>query len=199
MSNIVKLREVLNVLENDNSLIPYEYTLESLLNVCKMLLEENNFSVRLRPKNATIVKNNKGLVKYYYDLLDRYYKNLTPYRDEYGDLKIAKDLINKLKKDYGLNQQQAIDMAIRLVETVFKYRKEFSFNLDVLISFRIFGQANMAWVTRTAIKLINKELNDPTKLMAIADKETEKLEKDNNLTFGYDNLEALANNIQKEK
>jgi len=112
-----------------------------------------------------------------------YYKDLIPYRDEYGDLKIAKDLINKLKKDYELNQQQALDMAIRIVETVFKYRKEFSFNLEVIVSFRIFGQDKMSWVTRKAIQLINRELNDEARLMAIADKESAEKSRKGNLTF----------------
>lgn len=199
MSNIVKLREVLNVLEDDNSLIPYEYTLESLLNVCKMLLEANNFTVYLRPKNATIVKDNKGLVIYYYALLGRYNKELLPYKNEISDLKTAKELVNKLKKDYTLNKQQSLDMAIRIVEIVFKYKKEFSLRPDTMTSFKIFGQAKMSWITEKAIQLINREANDDHKLMIIADKETEKLEKDNNLTFGYDNLEELANNIKKGK
>lgn len=197
MSTITKLKTALEELEEENVLIPYGSRLDNLLNKCIDLLRENNYTVKSNPKAYTIIRNNKDLVNYYYKLLERLYPSLIPYRNYTADLKIAKNLVEKIKLDYGYEYEDALSMCISIVDMVFKYRKEFNFDPTKVISFGIFGQSGMAWVTEKAIKLINKEKFDLKRLEREADIKTERYEDLNNIDFGYDNLDGILNGIRK--
>jgi hypothetical protein len=82
-------------------------------------------------------------------------KKLQFYKNDLNvDLKIAKLFVESRQKACGYSTDVAIKKCAEIISTVFCNIDEFHFN--TAISFTIFGQDKMAWVTEKALRLIEQ-------------------------------------------
>jgi hypothetical protein len=79
-------------------------------------------------------------------------------RSEQHERKIAKAFVEARMAASGKSKQAAIQECALIIRTVFNNLKEFEFNVP--LTFGMFGQGKMAWVTEKAVQLINKQQDD---------------------------------------
>lgn len=196
-NELLAIKKAITDLEADNFLIPEESRFNNVLKECVTLLKKHNYVIKFVTKLTDTVKDTRGLVAYFYYLLENRHANIVPFKDEIVDLTIAKAFVDKVKQITDFDFKTSLGLCAKLVEIVFRFEEEFNFNPDTLYSFRIFGQKEMHWVTEKAISIYNKEINDDFLLVKDADRETEAYERTHNIKFGFDNLEELIK-IHKE-
>jgi hypothetical protein len=101
------------------------------------------------------INNIDDLIRHFYSLLNN--KNSIRYATSYNENKdrsTAKRFVSNRMIATGASKEYALNECGEIVNTVFKYEKEFKFKYE--ITFSIFGQNNLKWVTDKAIQLMNK-------------------------------------------
>jgi hypothetical protein len=137
------------------------------------------------------------LIGYFYDRLRQErpeYKSV--YVHETRDRMIAKRFIMKQQDLSGLSYQAALKECVEIVKTVLDHYDEFHFKFQ--INFSIFGNDKLGWVTDRAIEIINKKYkakreDDYQKKLDSVIAHAAKDE-----TFGYDDLDALLEQLEEE-
>ena len=191
INEIKDLKASILNLETDNFLIPEESRFRKVLDSCASLLKKHNHVVKYIPKMTNVIKDYKGLVRYFYYLLENIHPETIPFKDEIIDIVVAKAFVKRIQELTELDLKSSLGMCAKLIEIIFKFEKDFNFDPGTLYNFRIFGQKEMHWVTDKAISIYNKALKDDLILVAQADKDTEEYEKTHDIKFGFDNLEEL--------
>jgi len=191
---VVELSKAIEEFNSGNLLIPESFLLDTILSKCRDLLICNNYAVIKKPRTALKVKNTKGLVDLYYFILNAT-TNLIPYRNDKIDLSIAKALLAFIQTSTGLDRQLSLVKATNIVEGLFIYKKQLNLDPEIMTTFKVFGQDKLGWITNKIIYLLNKEQCDEAKLVTRADANTEMYVKKNNIQFGWDDLEEIANNL----
>lgn len=185
---VLDLKNALKSLEVDDFLIPTAHKFDIVLDRCIKLLVMNDYVVIKKPKAVKIIKDIKGLVGLYYFLLQQNYPKIKPYRDDKADWAIAKALVTRIKESSGFNDDDALIKATQIVEGLFIFKESMGIRLDVLASFKVFGQAEMGWVTKKVIELLNKSLEDEVLLSHVAEEEAEAYAKRKKIEFGYKDI-----------
>lgn len=126
-------------------------------NACVNYLRYKGYSVRKPLMPPYEVKKLNDLISLFYVLLSKQSKkDVLIYKNEKQDLKLAKSFVESIQKTDGLSKQAAMDYCASIIQIVFKNTDRFKFNIP--LTFGIFGQKNMAWVTQLAIGIFNEEI-----------------------------------------
>jgi hypothetical protein len=135
-----------------------------LENACVDYLRYKGYSVRKPLIHPYEIKKLNDLISLFYVLLSKHNKDdELIYKNEKQDLKIAKSFVEVIQNVDGLSKQVAMKQCGRIIQIVFKNIDRFKFNIP--LTFGIFGQRNMGWVTELAIKIINEEIAEYKELM----------------------------------
>ena len=196
---VVDLKKALLALEEaDNPLLPESAKFNAVLVQCTKLLKSEGYPVLKKVRSSGEIKNIKDLVEYYYaQLVNR--TNITPYRNDKTDLSIAKRLVKQVQFSTGYTDEAALSKCIEIVRGIFTYSSELNLKPETMVSFSIFGQDKLAWITQRIIELINRDANDEARLIAQADREAEVYLKTSGIELGWDDLDELVERLDKEK
>ena len=130
-----------------------------LKEACVRYLRSEGYTV-VSPRSFTRkMKDTKDLVVYFYSLLNSKHPDL--YMTTYNkskDLSIAKKFVEGRMSLTGYDKNYALNECGEIIKTVID--NEEVFNFTNVPSFYIFGQANMAWVTERALRIMNVKLKE---------------------------------------
>jgi hypothetical protein len=79
-----------------------------------------------------------------------------PYNKTAHDRKLAKLFVASRMEAEGISREKAMQQCASIIHTFFKHIDKF--NLEITLSFGIFGQANMGWLTNKIIDLMNTDM-----------------------------------------
>jgi hypothetical protein len=141
------------------------------------------------------VNNVDDLIRRFYSLLnDKDSIRYTTSYNENKDRAIAKRFVSNRMLATGASKEYVLNECGEIINTVFKYEKEFKFKYD--ITFSIFGQDNLKWVTDKAIQIMNKNLQEKEeeeaevlRKKAIATQDTDDL--------GFNDLDELLAKMEE--
>jgi hypothetical protein len=144
------------------------------------------------------IKSLNDLVKFFYTMLDaKHPEYVDVYRNFGRDLKIASTFVKNRVATTGNSEKIALKECAAIIDTVFKYEKQFKFNTNIY--FGMFGQANLSWVSRLAVDIMNK--NQREKVEEEGRLEMEKVEKEQQVNFelGFDDIDDIINRMEQEE
>lgn len=193
------LIKAIDTFKRGNFLQPTSALFDTVLNSCITLLSKHSFSVKQIPQHIGRINNIGDLVNHYYNML-RLRKNdkVIPCRETGPDLAAAKALLKNIQDGLGYEYKDALHFAARMVERLFDLEKQLDLDVRVLVAFRTaFGQDKMGWITEQIIISINMETQNQEYLQDLADKETEVYVKKMSPSFGWDDLDKLAKDLEK--
>ena len=129
----------------------------NLEKACVDYLRYEGYSVRKPLIYPYEIKKLNDLISLFYVSLSKQSKEeILIYKNEKQDLKLAKSFVESIQKTDGLSKQAAMKQCAAIIQIVFKNIDRFKFNIP--LTFGIFGQQNMGWVTGLAIKIMNEEI-----------------------------------------
>jgi len=103
------------------------------------------------------IKNVNELVNFFYALVDYHYPSpVGYYRNIPKDRAIAKRFVESRMEASQLSKKDAIKECAFMIDALFKYADEFNFKNNP-VSFGIFGQESMGWVTEKLIRIVLKK------------------------------------------
>jgi len=132
-----------------------------LTKACKKFLENMGYKTVRFYSTYTKVKTLEGLIELFDGRMQRHHPNLIPHYRNYNndednkDRFIAKKFVESRMIAGDLSEEQALLECAEIILTVFEYESDFSFRIP--LTFGVFGQTNLGWVTDKAIQIINKE------------------------------------------
>jgi hypothetical protein len=135
----------------------------SLENACVDYLRHKEYSVRKPLMYPYETKKLNDLISLFYTSLSKYSeKDALVYRNTKQELKLAKSFVESIQKSDGLSKQTAMKRCANIIQIVFNNIERFNFTIP--LTFGIFGQQNMSWVTELAIRILNEEINNQKEL-----------------------------------
>lgn len=175
--------------------------LSELESACEDFLTYRGYRVVKSQKYVhTKVDNTKGLVELFYSLLDKKLDGMN-YFDSYRnslaqDLATAKRFVESRMEANGVGRDVALKECANIIQTVFRNYDEFKFKYS--ISFSIFGQKKMGWVTEKALQILNRSIEEDVRDRAEA-RIQETLAQQANEMLGYSDLDELLEKIKEEE
>lgn len=152
---IDKLRKELTNAEQ-NAIFSSDNKYDGLLSVCKSILLEGGYKVIDPVDHMYNVTKVQDLIELFYGLLGYHHPELiNSYKNNIRDSKIAKDFVDSRMKAGSISKKESIKECADIIGMVFKHESEFKFTIP--ISFSMFGQGNMKWITDKAIEILNVE------------------------------------------
>jgi hypothetical protein len=142
------------------------------------------------------INNVDDLIRYFYSLLND--KDSVRYTTSYNESKdraTAKRFVSNRMLATGTSKEYALNECGEIVSTVFKHEKEFKFKYD--ITFSIFGQDNLKWVTDKAIQIMNKNLQEKEEEEAEILREKAIATQDDS-DLGFNDLDDLLAAMEEE-
>ena len=196
------IEKIINAISNgvsetqQESLFGSEST--SLEDACVDYLKHKGYGVKKPLMYPSEIKKLKDLPDLFRVLLSKYSeKDALMYSNEKQELKLAKSFVESIQKSDGLSKQTAMRRCANIIRIVFSNIERFKFNIP--LTFGIFGQQNMSWVTELAIKIINEEIEEYKELNVLK-KIDEIIARYPKEDIGWsDNMINIALKQQKEK
>ena len=124
-------------------------------------------------------------------------RHLWSYYDEKQDRAIAKAFVEKRIKDDCITKDTALQQCGLIIQTVLGRPDIFKF--ETAPNFGIFGQAEMGWITRRAVEIINKQiaLDEATAAERLNEKMTNIIEEKNpHKGFSLEELKAISRDLE---
>jgi hypothetical protein len=117
-------------------------------------------------------------------------------RHEGEERKIASRFVESRMKASNLSRQAAMQECGEIISTVFENLDEFNFTVP--ITFGVFGQKNMAWVTNVAIEIMNKKIDQYQRIKdeAWSDKVIEERAKTHRPGWSEEELDKALENLE---
>jgi len=172
---------------------------DCLAKVCKRLLIFMGYKVVDPIKRKFKVKNINDLILLFYAYLDyRYPEFANTHRNIKKDRAIAKRFLEARMESSGLNKEYALDECAQIIKVIFD--REPDFNFTIPLSFDIFGQQALGWITKKAIEFMNeeRESKEQKHVEAIQEKYIEKYLKEyGEESVGFD-VDELLKKLDKE-
>ena len=127
---------------------------ENLKAACVKYLNSEGYVVVIPKTFSKTIKNTGDLVTYFYALLaNKHPDNYMAAYSKLKDMATAKRFVQRRMEITGFGKAYALNECGEIVKTVVDNEEVFKFTNG--ISFHIFGQANMVWVTDKALKIMN--------------------------------------------
>ena len=192
---IEKIREA--ILASDQTVLFGKPDVEQMVEACAKYLKFKGYKIIKPAGNICNVKTMDELICFFYSKLDsKYPEYVNNYRNVVRDRVVAKKFIESRMKVSGINKKEALKECVEIIKTVFDYETEFHFKYEM--SFKMFGQDKLGWVTDKAIQIINRELKykkeddaERKRDVMIGVQDTENL--------GFDNLDEILEKLEKNK
>jgi hypothetical protein len=171
---------------------------EKLISACIEYLKYNGYGV-VRPLKYT--RNNitsvDGLVEHFYSLEEkRVGGSARAYRNSrLRDLATAKRFVESRMKANGVSKAIAIKECATIISTVFDHYNDFKFKFN--ITFSVFGQDKLGWVTERAVQIINSGLKG--KLEDHEEEMREKMLSKQDENCGFDDLDEILKKMEEEE
>lgn len=199
LCDLEPLVEAITEFKRGSFLQPTSSLFDKVVDNCVALLSKHSFSVSKVPQHVGRLNNTNDLINHYYNVLQtKKGDSVIPYREQKSDLVTAKALIANIRKSLGYNNKDALQFAGRLVERLFDLDKELNLDSSALAMFRtVFGQGKMCWVTERIVASINKERQSQEYMQDLADKETYLYIEKKHVSFGWEDLDKLVENLEK--
>ncbi len=164
---------------------------------CAKYLKYRGFRV-VEPKLFTAkIKSNDTLIEYFYDLLFRKHPkdHVTSY-NQARDRAIASRFVEGRMVMTGASKEYALNECGAIIKTVIKNEEEFKFKFP--LSFAIFGNNKLAWVTNKAVEILNRNLSKKE------EKEAERLrekaiESQGTDDLGFKDLDDILARIEEDE
>lgn len=170
---------------------------EALRKACSEYLRSKGYKV-VAPDYRIYAKTPEDLVTYFYDKYSTVYNisGASPvYRNNIKrDLSTAKKFIASRMEASGVDRATAIRECADIITAVIEHHKEFGFKYA--LSFSIFGQDKLAWVTQKAVDIINNARIDSKEDERYCDMLSAKL--DDECSHGFADLDDLINQTDEE-
>lgn len=169
---------------------------DKIKTACINYLKFNGYKV-VSPKTfSTKIEDTMSLIMYFYELFNRKNpKNFVTSYNKQKDMAIAKRFINSRMEVTGASKEHALNECGEIIKTVFDNEEIFKFDRD--ISFYIFGQANMKWVTDRALQIMNNGLKEREEIEAEKMRE-EMLKNQDTSDLGFDDLDDILARLEEE-
>jgi hypothetical protein len=151
---IDKLKMAISTLDQINIFNPTN-GIEKIIDESVRYLRFKGFKIIEPKKFKNSITNVDDLIKYFYLLINS--KNSNSYILSYNsgkDRAIAKRFVVNRMAATGASKEYALNECGEIIRTVFEYEKEFKFKYA--ITFSVFGQDNLKWVTDKAIQIMNR-------------------------------------------
>jgi hypothetical protein len=151
---IDKLKMAISTLDQINIFNPTN-GIEKIIDESVRYLRFKGFKIIEPKKFKNSITNIDDLIKYFYLLINS--KNSNSYILSYNsgkDRAIAKRFVVNRMAATGASKEYALNECGEIIRTVFEYEKEFKFKYA--ITFSVFGQDNLKWVTDKAIQIMNR-------------------------------------------
>ena len=172
---------------------------KSLAKVCKKFLIFMGYKVVDPIERVFKVKNINDLITLFYAYLDYKHPELAgTHRNIKKDRAIAKRFLEGRMESGGLNKEYALDECAQIIRVIFD--RELDFNFTIPLSFDIFGQQALGWITKKAVEFMNdgRALKEQKYIEAIQEKYIEKyLKKYGEESIGFD-VDELLKKLDKE-
>lgn len=165
-----------------------------LKETCKKFLVYVGYKVVDPVQYQIIVKKQDDLINFFYTLLAYYHPEWLSKRNSTGqDRAMAKQFV-EVRMTTGISKQIALNECAEIIETVFKHENEFHFKYP--LSFSIFGQKKLGWVTDYAMQIINKKR---TEANIRAEEESRKKVEDSyeNEVMGFIDLDDVLKKVRE--
>ena len=166
--------------------------------VCKEFLIFMGYKVVDPVKKTFNVKNINDLITLFYAYLDYKHPELSDaHRNVKKDRAIAKRFLEARMEIGNLNKEYALDECAQIIKTVFDREPEFNFTIP--LSFGMFGQESVGWITRKAVELMNagKEESKKKRIEEIQDRHIQKyLKNHGEESLGFD-VDELLKKLEK--
>lgn len=170
---------------------------EKITEACVKYLKYIGFRVVSPKLFRTKIKNNDALIDYFYVLLTR--KNPKDYVTSYNqarDRAVAKRFVEGRMAMTGTGNDYALNECGAIIATVIEHEDEFKFKFP--LSFAIFGNNKLSWVTDKAVEILNRSLFEKE------EEQTEKLrekaiESQGTDNLGFDDLDSILARIEEEE
>jgi hypothetical protein len=192
-----KVRESLGSLNNKDLFTKEDKKLEVLLECCKDLLIFMGYKV----VSPSIPQMNVNKLD---DLIELFYSYKAYYHPkEYNlgrmpierDRAVAKHFVEGRMQNGTVSKNVALKQCAKIIETVFKYESDFKFKFS--LTFGIFGQNKLGWVTEFALKIIEREKAKESEKKSeelIQDYESHYMEEEKDIPFN--DLDELLGKIK---
>lgn len=172
-----------------------EPDVKPVLNLCVEVLRYSGYGVTEPIDFNAGIKNIDDLINYFYVLLSRHHPELVGKRNITDkDRMLARQLVDS-RLAIGVDTAEAFKQCACLISIVFEHEDEFHFTTP--ISFSMFGQGDMVWVTEKALYIMNKEIQ-AHKLAAYEAKldKFDEYKNNPNEELGLGNLDDILKNME---
>jgi hypothetical protein len=144
---------------NQNNIFSSVCTDHAIEEACCSYLRFKGYSIFNPKKFSRKINGLDDLISYFYLLLNRRSKNgfMTSY-NIIRDRVIAKRFLESRMMVSGYSKEYALNECGEIIKTVFENEKEFNFKYE--LTFSIFGQGKLKWVTDKAISIMNDKLKE---------------------------------------
>lgn len=191
---IANIRNVVLVSDQSNLFVDDNNT--QLINACIEYLKVSGYKIIELPKYIYTVKSLDELISFFYSMLELKHPGyISGYRNMSGDRAIAKRFVEARIKASGFNKKEALNECTEIIRTVFDHESEFNFKYK--ITFKIFGQDKLGWVTDKAIQIINNTLEIENEELAEKRRE-EMIDAQDTKNLGFDNLQGILDQLEKK-
>ncbi len=148
----ITMSEQVNIFSNNNYI-------DKIVEESIRYLRFRGFKVTEPKKFKINISSIDDLIKYFYLLINSKHPNEYVLSYNSGkDRAIAKRFVMNRMAATGANKEYALNECGEIIRTVFEHEQEFKFKYA--ITFSIFGQDNLKWVTDKAIQIMNKSLQE---------------------------------------
>lgn len=172
---------------------------EKLAKVCKGFLIFMGYKVVDPIERTFNVKNINDLITLFYAYLDYKHPELAgSHRNIKKDRAIAKRFLEARMEIGSLNKEYALNECAEIIKTIFDREPEFNFTIP--LSFEIFGQQALGWITKKAVELMNaeNEAKQQKIIEQIQDRHIQKyLNEHGEESLGFD-VDELLKKLDKE-
>ncbi len=154
---INKVKEKLDCLCSNDLFISEDKKLEALAEACKEFNIYMGYGVNNPNLPDININKQEDLIHLFYHYRDFYH----PGQYNMGRMPVERDRVTaKLfvlarMQDGTISKKVAFKQCAKIIETVFKYENEFKFKFQ--LTFSVFGQNKLGWVTEVALKIIERE------------------------------------------
>ncbi len=171
-----------------------------LVRACVEFLEHQGYKTIRCCYTYPKIEKVSHLVELFDALMSRNHPDLiAPFRRKAVDMSIAKKFLEARVEAGDLSEKQALLECAEIINIIFKYEKDFSFNMP--LTFSMLGQANCGWITDRAIQIMNKKKAREDELKAGEAQEAcvkEYIELHGEDDLGFD-IDKILKNMEKMK
>jgi len=164
----------------------------SIEKVCAKFLKLRNYGVHSPYVFAYKIKKLDDLVLLFHNLYrQKFPEHINLPVNEKKDRKIASAFIKGRMIAAGLSRHAAMQQCGEIIRTVFEHYEEFHF--EIPLTFGVFGQQNLIWVTTKAVTLMNKKIEyyEDLRNEASAEKTMEWWSKHNKAGWAQERIDKL--------